>query len=159
MRKATQDKIPIAKCAKTGSPTYGKDYADIGSLKKLADDLGIAIVLVHHLRKTQDKDDPFNEISGTTGLMGAADTVLLLKKVNRGTDTTFLYLTGRDIEFRAMAIEFTDCYWRLDEDVPPHDGICYRPLSPVGLRCANHGRAYHLRRLSDHGGKGVHSLL
>ena len=63
--------------------------------------------------------------------MGAADTVLLLKKVNRGTDTTFLYLTGRDIEFRAMAIEFTDCYWRLDEDVPPHDGICYRPLAPI----------------------------
>lgn len=88
-------------------------------------------MLVHHLRKTQDKDDPFNEISGTTGLMGAADTVLLLKKVNRGTDTTFLYLTGRDIEFRAMAIEFTNCYWRLDEDVPPHDGICYRPLAPI----------------------------
>ena len=127
----TLQKVRGACDPKAGSPTYGKDYADIGSLKKLADDLGIAIVLVHHLRKTQDKDDPFNEISGTTGLMGAADTVLLLKKVNRGTDTTFLYLTGRDIEFRAMAIEFTDCYWRLDEDVPPHDGICCRPLAPI----------------------------
>lgn len=127
----TLQKVRGASDPKAGSPTYGKDYADIGSLKKLADDLGIAIVLVHHLRKTQDKDDPFNEISGTTGLMGAADTVLLLKKVNRGTDTTFLYLTGRDIEFRAMAIEFTNCYWRLDEDVPPHDGICYRPLAPI----------------------------
>ena len=127
----TLQKVRGASDPKAGSPTYGKDYADIGSLKKLADDLGIAIVLVHHLRKTQDKDDPFNEISGTTGLMGAADTVMLLKKVNRGTDTTFLYLTGRDIEFRAMAIEFTNCYWHISEDTPPYVGTCVRPLVPI----------------------------
>ena len=69
----TLQKVRGACDPKAGSPTYGKDYADIGSLKKLADDLGIAIVLVHHLRKTQDKDDPFNEISGSTGLIDAAE--------------------------------------------------------------------------------------
>ena len=127
----TLQKVRAANQSKSSGGGYAKDYADIVALKKLADDLGLAIVLVHHLRKTQDKEDPFNEISGSTGLMGAADTALLLKKVDRGTETTFLYLTGRDIEFRAMAIEFTNRFWHLIEGTPPNVGTCVRPLVPI----------------------------
>ena len=113
---------------KISSPTYGKDYADIGTLKRIADELGIAILLVHHLRKMQDRDDPFNEISGTTGLMGAADTILLLKKANREKNGANLYLTGRDIEFRTLALEFENCFWKITEDIPPPT---IRPISPI----------------------------
>lgn len=115
----TLQKIRGAYDPKISSPTYGKDYADIGTLKRIADELGIAILLVHHLRKMQDRDDPFNEISGTTGLMGAADTILLLKKANREKNGANLYLTGRDIEFRTLALEFKNCFWKITEDIPP----------------------------------------
>lgn len=39
--------------------SYGSDYKELSVLKSLADNLGIAIVLVHHTRKNYDSD-PFN---------------------------------------------------------------------------------------------------
>ena len=57
---------------KTGM--YGNDYDDISSIKRIADEYNIAVLLVHHLRKLKDSDDPFNEVSGSTGIIGAADT-------------------------------------------------------------------------------------
>lgn len=41
-------------------------------LKALAEQLGITIVLIHHLRKAAD-NDPFNMISGSTCLNGCVD--------------------------------------------------------------------------------------
>ena len=60
---------------------YANDYKEAGALKKIADKYGICILLIHHLRK-QTASDPFDQISGSTGLMGVADTswVILPKK-------------------------------------------------------------------------------
>ena len=127
----TLQKVRGASDPKAGSPTYGKDYADIGSLKKLADDLGIAIVLVHHLRKTKDKDDPFNEISGSTGLMGAADTALLLKKFDRASDHAELLWTGRDVQDGGVCLTFEDCICETINGNMNRDSSCYRRLSPI----------------------------
>ena len=74
-------------------------------LKALADTHGIAILLVHHLRKMND-DDPMNMISGTTGLSGATDSNFVLRKSKRRENTATLYCTGRDIPCRELALEF-----------------------------------------------------
>ena len=58
-------------------------------LKVLADSQKIAIVLVHHLRKQQDSSDPFNQLSGSTGITGAADTNMVLQRL-RGSNTATL---------------------------------------------------------------------
>jgi hypothetical protein len=42
-------------------------------------------------------DDPFDELSGTTGLLGAADTGMVLRR-ERGSKKATLYVTGRDLE-------------------------------------------------------------
>ena len=52
--------------------SYANDYQIITRLKALADNYGICLLLVHHTRK-QQADDKFDMISGTTGLLGAAD--------------------------------------------------------------------------------------
>ena len=62
---------------------YGNDYDDISSIKRIADGFNIAILLVHHLRKLQDSDDPFNDVSGSTGIIGAADTNFILRRLHR----------------------------------------------------------------------------
>ncbi|WP_051540340.1 AAA family ATPase [Ruminococcus sp. FC2018] len=62
--------------------TYGSDYAELLPLKALAQQLGISIVLVHHLRKAADKD-PFNMVSDSTGLNGCVDGLLVLMKAKR----------------------------------------------------------------------------
>ena len=87
-----------------GNP-YANDYRDLGVLKELADRRRIAVLLVHHLRKMND-DDPMNIISGTTGISGATDTNLVLKKEKRGGSAAILYCTGRDIEYRELKLEF-----------------------------------------------------
>ena len=61
--------------------SYANDYEIITRLKQFADKYGICILLVHHTRK-QTADDKFNMISGTTGLLGAADGAFLLQKEN-----------------------------------------------------------------------------
>ena len=45
--------------------TYANDYRDLSARKRIADAHGIAILLIHHLRK-ESADDVFNRISGTT---------------------------------------------------------------------------------------------
>jgi len=96
--------------------SYGNDYADIGRLKKIADTYDIAIVCINHLRKMKD-DDPFNMISGTTGLSGSADGMFVLKRENRSSGDAVLYATGRDIADLELPLEFdhVNCIWRLSE--------------------------------------------
>ena len=97
--------------------TYANDYRDLSVLKRIADAHGIAILLVHHLRKMND-DDPMNMISGTTGLSGATDSNFVLRKSQRRENTATLYCTGRDIPYRELALEFDgeDHVWKLLSD-------------------------------------------
>ena len=79
----------------SSSSTYAKDYLVMGRLKKYADANGICLVIVHHTRKTKDKDK-FNMISGSTGLLGSVDGAFLLHKANRMDDGAVLDVIGRD---------------------------------------------------------------
>lgn len=111
--------------------TYANDYRDLSALKQIADAHGIAILLVHHLRKMSD-DDPINMISGTTGLSGATDSNFVLRKSKRRENTATLYCTGRDIPYRELALEFDgeDHVWKLLSDnceqaEQPNEGILF----------------------------------
>ena len=75
--------------------SYANDYEIITRLKQFADRCGICILLVHHTRK-QTADDKFDMISGTTGLLGAADGAFLLQKEKRTSNAATLEVSGRD---------------------------------------------------------------
>ena len=75
--------------------SYANDYEVVGKLKRLADDCGICLLLVHHTRK-QQADDKFDMISGTNGLLGAADGAFLLQKEKRTDGSAILDVAGRD---------------------------------------------------------------
>lgn len=94
---------------------YAADYDDITALKRIADRYCIAIVIVHHLRKEKDISDPFNQISGTTGITGAVDSAYVITKGNRFDDTALMTASGRDIEHRQLILKFDDCVWQLIE--------------------------------------------
>lgn len=83
---------------------YEADYRTLTGLQMIAGQHGLAIVVVHHTRK-MEAEDPFDSVSGTRGLTGAADTVLVLKR-DSGTPRTTLYGRGRDIEEIETAFEF-----------------------------------------------------
>lgn len=75
--------------------SYASDYEMIGQLKHFADQTGIALLLVHHTRK-QQADDKFDMISGTNGLLGAADGAFVLQKEKRTGNTAVLEVSGRE---------------------------------------------------------------
>ena len=84
--------------------TYANDYGDLTVLKRIADKHNLSILLIHHLRKEKDAD-PFNRISGTTGLSGAVDGSFTLVEEKRGTGRATLHCVGRDIEYREIGLQ------------------------------------------------------
>ncbi len=97
----------------TNANLYAADYAAAGAFKAVADAAGVALVLVHHTRKA-DAEDPLDTVSGTNGLAGAADTVLVIRREAGRHDAT-LYVRGRDVPEAEHALGFDDaaCAWTL----------------------------------------------
>jgi hypothetical protein len=90
---------------------YSADYAAVAGLQRIASKHRVAIVINHHVRK-MEADDPFDTVSGTLGLTGAADTIIVLK---RRAGTVTLHARGRDIEEMETALQFqrATCRWTI----------------------------------------------
>lgn len=100
--------------------TYANDYRDLSVLKRLADAHGIAILLIHHLRK-EYAEDVFSRISGTTAISGAVDSNFTLVEDRRGSRRATLYCVGRDIEYREISLERdADNLWTVTADSYQH---------------------------------------
>jgi hypothetical protein len=92
-----------------GRDGYDADYAALSPLQLMAGQLRVSVLVIHHLRKMLG-DDPFDMISGTTGLTGAVDASFVL---SRGRQGVTLYGRGREIEEFEQAVEFVDGKWKL----------------------------------------------
>lgn len=88
---------------------YDADYAALSPLQEMAGQMGVAILVIHHLRKMLG-DEPFDMISGTTGLTGAVDAAFVL---HRGKQSVTLYGRGREIEEMEQAVEFVGGVWKV----------------------------------------------
>lgn len=92
---------------------YAHDYAVGEMLKPLAKEFSCAIVLVMHNRKQQSAD-ALQMVSGTQGITGGVDNVLVLRRT-RGQLDAGLYVDGRDIEEQLeLALRFDDGFWSSD---------------------------------------------
>lgn len=107
----TLQKVRVA----TGDSVYASDYQDVGMLKAFADKHSLCVLLVHHTRKMDDEANVFNTISGSNGILGAADECLLLAKDAMFDDKATLSVTGRDVDLAEYKLAFTDCRWHLIE--------------------------------------------
>ena len=78
---------------------YDADYEALQSMQRLAGTHGVSVLVVHHTRKMAAVD-PVDEVSGSTGLSGGADGIMVLKR-DRGKADAYLHVTGREIENEA----------------------------------------------------------
>ena len=106
----------LQKVRNESESSYSSDYKELSVLKSLADKLGIAIVLVHHTRKCSD-GDPFNMISGSTGLSGCVDGSMVLIESKRGSRKAKLYCVGRDIENQEINVVFESSRWKVSDEI------------------------------------------
>ena len=106
---------------------YAQDYKDLSGLKKLADDHGICIFVVHHTRKERDSSNIFNDMTGSTGILGVADTGMILRKDDRFGDCATLCITGRDVQEKKLKMQMRGVRWEITERSAPR--ICERNAS------------------------------
>ena len=98
-----------------GADSYQVDYAIGAQLKACIDATrGASLVVVHHSRK-QESTDFVDAVSGTAGIAGSADFVLVLSR-QRHSDEALLSVTGRDIIEAEYALRCDDGLWLLDGD-------------------------------------------
>jgi hypothetical protein len=99
---------------------YSESTMRAHELKAVADELGVSILLIHHAKKGGnygDGGDWLDSILGSTGLAGAVDSIILLKR-KRGEEKAELLATGRDILEKDMILSFDlDCGgWIIEGD-------------------------------------------
>jgi DNA-binding transcriptional ArsR family regulator len=143
---------------KIDESNYQSDYLALIELREIANEFGIAIVVTHHLRKAE-ADDPFDTISGTLGLTGAVDTMLVLKRDSYGGFV--LHGKGRDLleVEKAMIFDRDSCLWRIEGDAAPIrrssertailDAIAEasEPIGPTDIAAATKMKATNVRFL------------
>lgn len=122
---------------RTNRQLYEVDYEDLSVLASIVRARpGLALVAVHHDRKAE-ADDFLDSVSGSHGITGAADTVLVLRR-SRGSADAVLHVTGRDAEEDDYGLRFTAGRWELTGD-PIADGSEER--NAIALWLGEHGPA------------------
>ena len=97
-----------------GSNAYENDTKIFGDLQRFAMDHRLAILAVHHLRKRGIiiDSDYFERLSGSMGLVGVSDCVMVLDG-ERGQPEATLQFSGRDIEDQELILTFNNGTWIL----------------------------------------------
>lgn len=150
------DTLAIVRPPKKGNQdSYAADYEALSPLQRFASEHRLAVVVVTHVRK-MEAADPLEMISGTNGLTGAADSIMVL---DRGTDGCKLYGRGRDIEEIEKALKFDAGVWtalgnvddvkRSDERKQIMDALAsaVEPMKPADIATATGLKPTNVRYL------------
>lgn len=109
--------------------SYASDYEIVTKLKRFSDEHGICLLVVHHTRKMESSDS-FDMISGTNGLLGAADGAFVMQKEKRTENKAVLEAAGRDQQDQRLQLNFNreKCVWEL---VKAETELWKEPEDPV----------------------------
>ena len=77
---------------------YDQTVEEYDALRKLAHRLGIAIIVVHHCKKSSEVSTaPLEKVIGSIGITGTAETILVMEQ-QTGSKDCKLHVTGKDVE-------------------------------------------------------------
>lgn len=109
--------------------SYASDYDIVTKLKRFSDEHGICLLVVHHTRKLESADS-FDMISGTNGLLGAADGAFVMQKEKRTENKAVFEVAGRDQQDQRLFINFNRelCLWEL---IKAETELWKEPVDPV----------------------------
>ncbi|MGY3409517.1 hypothetical protein ACVWZV_005630 [Bradyrhizobium sp. GM5.1] len=132
--------------------SYAADYAALSPLQQYASAHRIAVVVVTHVRK-MEASDPLEMISGTNGLTGAADSIMVL---DRAADGPKLYGRGRDVEEVEKALKFDGGKWSVlgNVDDVKRSGERKKIIEALG----NYGSKQSPKEIADATGMRVNNV-
>ncbi|MER5939043.1 hypothetical protein ABT121_17170 [Streptomyces sp. NPDC001928] len=125
--------------APAGVSAYDADYVAVGYAKRVADHYGVAVVLVHDVRKAS-AEDFLTEVSVTNDIAGAVAATFVPKRA-RGQADGILHVTGRDVDEAEYALSFQ-----------PASGAWHLLDGPVSDHTVSDTRATILRYVRTHPG-------
>lgn len=85
---------------------YNFDYEALQPLSALAEMTNVSIIAIHHTRKMESAD-PLDMVSGTHGLTGAVDNVLVMQRSRRQADA-ILTVIPREEDEAELALKFDE---------------------------------------------------
>jgi len=96
---------------------YDVTVEEYDALRKLAHKLGIAIIVVHHCKKTTDiSSAPLEKVIGSIGITGTAETILVMEQLT-GTQDCKLTVTGKDVEQTEKHLAWNGHGFDISDDV------------------------------------------
>lgn len=120
IKLVTIDTLQLA-CGDDGrDASYKRDVGNIKQFAALAQERGISLILVHHTNK--GKGDAITKVSGTQGIAGTVDTIVMLTRIGDDKDEKWmgrLEIRGRDlIEYPDKLVELdkTTARWQIIDD-------------------------------------------
>jgi hypothetical protein len=106
---------------------YSHDVAFLATLRQVIDGHpDVTLLVLHHTRKDDDGDDPIRAVSGTHGIPGGGDAILVLSG-KRGAPRRMLDLVSRDGGDDRLVLAFTDHGLVLTDDDPDDPTIHMGP--------------------------------
>lgn len=89
---------PLTGGKRGGANLYQLEYEDYEKIQAWSIREGVPVVCVHHTRKGDPSKsiNPFDEVSGSTGIQGVADTLIVVDR-GRGANEGTMYVTGREV--------------------------------------------------------------
>lgn len=102
---------------------YECDYRTGRDLKEFAEKHHVAVVVVTHTTKLIHLEDEMANVSGTNGVTGAADAVIVLSKEKRTSKDAKMFITGRKVRQTMHDITFNDklCKWEYQGEANDED--------------------------------------
>lgn len=100
---------------KANDDVFKSDYDGLVKLQEFATLHNIAIILVHHTRKTKTTSGDWqDEVNGSTGLLAAVDTMWYLER-RPNSEELLLHVRGRDVRDADVHLTLADidAPWRL----------------------------------------------
>ena len=117
--------VRLKRPQRVGRSIYEEDYGNIRPYVDLYRDFGCSVLLVHHTRKSE-AEDPLDLISGSNGLNGAVDGMIVMKR-KKGVSEGTMLVVHRDLDDELdLAVKFDreTCRWRIlgDAGIVRHRG-------------------------------------
>lgn len=107
----------VPNASRAPNKNYDVTVEEYDALRKLAHKLGIAIIVVHHCKKTTDiSSAPLEKVIGSIGMSGTAETILVMEQLT-GSQDCKLTVTGKDVEQAEKHLAWNGHGFDITEDV------------------------------------------
>ena len=114
------DTVASIRQVSTQEKSYEVAVDEWSALRSIAHDLGIALIAVHHTRKSNQTDNsPLERVLGSQGIAATVETCMILSAIP-GSRYKNLFVTGKDVEQQELVLKWQDPGFQIVYDDPSY---------------------------------------